>query len=586
MSILGRRDPPLVPGWARAAALVALAIFLSCWAWSPMFVLYPGTSIEDGHMFHFYVASSKATLRYYHELPLWNPFDCKGIPLWDYPENITASPIFFLTVGLTTTQTIMVWNIFHVAAGFVGMWLLARSELRLGRAAALVAACFWAFGAGHTSQYAGEHEALISFLDAPILLLLWRRAERSWNAAVGCGLAIGWMVYDGATYGLPFTVLVLALETLTRLWPVRRIPRILAAAAIVGVVGGLVGASRLLPIMAQFSYHKRPISPDVDVLSWQTLRDMYMLRSPHWRSHFNEQQYVFGEYVTYIGWLGVILALLGLALSAESATWLLVWAAMIFALMLGHFSDKAPWSLLNAHVFPFKAMRVPARFRLLMMVPISLWIAFATERVPVVAKRLFGRKWAAASGVVVLGAALLCAGDVVGLGQEIMMYRFTAAPEVPGLTRSRTFYYGGPGLAGDFIDNPRQNRGWLGCRSYEWSFNTSAGVWEGDVPQARATDAETTTVTNVTRTHNRFSFDVDAQRPTRVVLNSAHDPGWRTNVGETAIVNGQLAVDVPAGLNHVEVRYWPKYLTLGFWLSGLSLLGSILFFFRKKLRKR
>ncbi|HEY8077633.1 MAG TPA: hypothetical protein VIF62_26080 [Labilithrix sp.] len=574
------RDLPLVPPWARGVALSALALVLTVWAWFPMFVAYPGTAIEDGHMFHFYIASSKAAIQRYHELPLWNPFDCKGIPLWDYPENITASPIMWLTAGLTATQTMIAWNVFHVAAGFVGMWLLARGELKLGRSAALVASCFWAFSVGHTTQYAGEHEALISFLDAPILLFLWRRAERNWSYVVGTALAFGWMVYDGATYGLPHIALLLGIETLTRVWPWRRGANVLGRAAVVGVLAFLVGASRLLPILDQFSEHKRPaLYPDVDSLAHlNSLRDMYMLRSAGWRSHFPPQQYVFGEYLCYVGWLGFVICLLGLAASAAEASWLTFTGGVLVLLMLGHFSHYAPWSILHEHVFPFKQMRVPSRFRLLLMVPMALWIAFATERVPRWVRSMSVR-WEHAVRVAVLGAALLAAGDMVGLGQELIRVRFTDAPEQPVVASSH-FYYGGPGLSNDFINFPKQNRAWTGCRSYEWSFKTDAPVWEGDVPQARSTDDDAAHVMAVTRTTSTFTVEVDASRPARILLNSAYDKGWGSDVGSVVEQTHMVAVDVPAGHNVLHVRYWPKKLTLGLILTAIGLLISFIALFR------
>lgn len=580
-----RRASPLVPPWARAAALVALALLLTVWAWWPMFAAYPGTSIEDGHYFHQMVAISKAAVWRYHEVPLWNPFDCRGIPMWDHPENITASPIFWLTVPFSTTITIILWNVVHLAAGWIGMYLLVRDELKLERSTALIAACFWAFASAHTMHYAGEHEALISFLDAPILLLLWRRAERSWSYAVATGLAFAWMVYDGATYGLPHTVVLLFIETMTRVWPPKRGLRVLAAAVVVGVVGLSVGASRLLPLMDQFAFHKRPaLYPDVDHLArWETLRDMYTLRSPQWRARYAPQQYVFGEYLSYIGWLGVILCLLGLVASAGEMTWLLVVALGLLVLMLGHFSPKAPWSLLHAHVFPFKQMRVPARFRLLLMVPISIWVASSTEHVPAFVRR-WSPRWGAGLRVAMIGLAFLCAGDVVGLGQEMIRVRFADAPEQK-VTPSRNFYYGGADLSPDFINHPLQNHAWLGCRSYEWSFVTDAPLWEGDVPQARAAD-DGAVVESVTRTHNTFTMTVEVKRPARVLLNSGYDRGWRSNAGTVVEAAHQLALDLPPGHHEIRMRYWPEKMTLGVTISVLGLVGSLLFLFRHRLLRR
>ena len=51
---------------------------------------------EDGRYFVHQIEIAKAAVRHYHEAPLWNAFDCRGIPMWDHPENITASPFFSL----------------------------------------------------------------------------------------------------------------------------------------------------------------------------------------------------------------------------------------------------------------------------------------------------------------------------------------------------------------------------------------------------------------------------------------------------------------------------------------------------------
>src|ERR1700761_3081949 len=161
-------ESPL-PARIRFPLIVALGLLLFVVFWWPMFKAYPGTPIEDGHYFLHQIEVSKASWHRYHEVPLWNPFDCRGIPMWDHPENITASPIFYLTLPFSAGITIIVWNMVHVVVGFLGMWLLCRDDLKLSRIATFIAAVAWSFGTVH-NQYAGEHEAFISFYHAPLLL--------------------------------------------------------------------------------------------------------------------------------------------------------------------------------------------------------------------------------------------------------------------------------------------------------------------------------------------------------------------------------------------------------------------------------
>ena len=577
-------ERPLKPTWLRLIGISALALLLTTYAWWPMFQAYPKTPEEDGRHFFFQFETVKAAIRTYHELPLWNPFDCHGIPLWNHPESMAGAPILLLTVWLSTTVTTILWNALHVAAGFVAMWLLARDDLKLTRLAAFVASAMWAFGVAHTSQYGGEHASLAGFLYAPLLLFLWRKAEASWDARVGLGLVIALLVYEGATYPLPYTLLVLGLETLTRVWRWRRLTNIVLAGFTVAAVGVVLSAARLLPLIDELAAHKRPMEADFDHL-WhiRSLIDMYVLRTPHWRARFVDQQYVFGEYISYIGWLGVALVILGMAVSAAEHLWLLVLSVLIFVFMLGHFAPWAPYTFLQAHVLPFRSMRVPSRYRILLLVNLCLYVGLAVDRVPELFRQNLGMpSIARALRAALVGCALIATGDTVGLGQEILAYRFNGAPELP-VARAARFHYGGAGLTPDFIDQPRQNTAWLGCRHSTWAFEADAPLWTGDVPQARSLGAGAI-VRVESRTHNTFTIDVEVNEPSRIVLNSAWDRGWTTDVG-TVVENADklLAVDLPVGHHEVHARYWPRYLTLGFWTSAVGMLAVMVFFLRRRL---
>jgi uncharacterized membrane protein YfhO len=96
----------------------------------------------------------------------------------------------------------------------------------------------------------------------------------------------------------------------------------------------------------------------------------------------------------------------------------------------------------------------------------------------------------------------------------------------------------------------------------------------------------TATVANVTRTQNSFTLDVDASAPTRVLINSNFDLGWRPSVGAAVSQDKMLAVDVPAGRHHLFVKYWPRGLTLGLWMTVFATLAIPAFLVIDQRRRR
>src|SRR5207247_949667 len=159
-------------------------------AWYPMLAQYPATQAGDGQFYHRMIEAARASVVRWHELPLWNAYECGGLPLWDNPQGVPGAPLMWLTLLIGTTRTIEVWYVVHSAAGFVCMWLLARSELRLSRGAAFVAAASWAFCGFHNQQYVGGHLTFVPYLFFPLAVLFWRRAESDLRMAVGLGLLV------------------------------------------------------------------------------------------------------------------------------------------------------------------------------------------------------------------------------------------------------------------------------------------------------------------------------------------------------------------------------------------------------------
>ena len=561
-------EPTTKPVWLRAMGLGALALFLSAFAWWPMLAAYPSTQNGDGQYFHRIVEAARVSVVRFHEWPLWNPFECGGVPLWDNPQSIIASPLVWLAIPLGVTRAMEAWYVLHSAFGFVCMWLFARHDLKLSRAATFAAAAIWAFSGFHQHHDSGGHAAFVSFLYLPLSLLLWRRAAEDLRCALGLGLLLATMIYEGAVYPLPHLAVLLAAETLMRAWPKGRLLKIIRAGAVVGLVAVSVGAMRFLPVIDQLRTHARSMGPETDFLSWKTFKLIFLDRD---HPRFVEgQSYVWTEYATYVGPLCLLLAFVGIVTCGFEYLWMLALLLLMGTLMFGHFAHYAPWAILKRHVFPFKEMRVPSRFRVEVSLFLSAFAGVGVDRLSLAAKSWLKPGWSDAARTAFLAVGLLAAGDVMSVGISTFPQFFTSPPETP-VRASTRLYFGGPDLA-PFLDEPRQNRGRLQCWD-EWGFGAGAPLGEGDLPQARATE-KGAHVEVANRTANTFTLDVNVEKPSRILINSTYDRGWRSSAGTLVEQNHQLALDLQkTGRYRVHLVYWPRTLPLGIALTALGIAG-------------
>jgi hypothetical protein len=566
---------------ARAALIAAplAGVLLVLVQWWPMIAAHPHTPEFDGRYAFQQFEIAKASLRQYGEIALWNPFDCRGMPMWDFPESMTGSPIFLLTTVFDDTLiAYYAWNIVHAIAGFFAMWILARRGFALGRLASFVGAAMWSVGAWQVIQCAGNHETFVSFYLAPLFLHLWRRAEERLDAAVLAGLLLAWMIYDGGTYAVPFSLVLLGIETMTRLRSPQRVKRIALAALVAGVFAVAVSASRLLPLVDQLTQNRRALPPDTDhMLRGATLFASLFYRGPDdpLGHGFPGQQYGFDEYVIYFGIFGVAAALIGAVFAWKQHRWTIFVAGVMAVFALGHFAPWSPWTLLQGHVFPFSALRVSSRFILFVALFMCVWMALAVERLSTMSHR---------AQIAMTALAFAAVLDTMEWGREVVAKRFTGAP-VAAVVASPRFYYGlDDAQHPDFINHPRQNHAWQYCRATSFSFHQDAAIWTGDVAQARAV-GEGATITSVERTHNTFRLEIEARERTQILLDSAYERGWQTNDGEVVANGDLLALWVEPGHHSVRMRYWPRRLTLGIVVSCVGLLAAVLVLLSSRRRR-
>ncbi len=562
-------------------ALVVLAFALSTFAWSSALAAFPNTQGGDGPQHQKLLESAMWTVRRYHEFPGWNAFECGGVPLWDNPQFF-GGPIAWLGFLVGSTRMMELWYLIHAALGFMSMWVLLRKDLRLSQAACLIGSAMWAFNGFHQQHYGHGHAGFVAFEYFPLALFFWRAAERNLRYGVWLGVLLAWMMYEGAAYPLPHLGVMLGVETLLRLWPIRRLGRIALAGVVVVVVALLVGAARFIPVLHQLKIHHRNIPLETDRLFDVTIKDMFLARD-RVGDRAPGERWEWHEYGAFVGPCLLFLSVVGLLAAGLENLWLVVVLVVCFAFMMGHFASWAPWSLVNGKVFPFKEMRVPSRFRAEVTLGLGAFAALAVDRIPALFSRPRVRRLLAPLGVrrghvrlVLVMVGLIGVGDMLAAGLIRFPTKFMQKPMMEGHVATR-LYFDGQHQA-ELIDQPQRNLGRRECWD-EWGFESGAPLWDGDVTQVHLVHPDQAKVDpGSARTPNSFTFVVDAKQPTRVLLNSSYDANWSSDVGHAVREGKGLAVDVPAGRSKVRVHYWPYGLTLGLVLSISSTLAIVAFF--------
>ena len=557
--------------------------------WFPAFQAYPrnlmGATVSDATFYHGVIEAMRASLVFHHELPLWNPYECGGVPLWDNPQSTVGAPITWATFLVGTTATVLVWHWLHTVFAFASMWLFARFDLGLSRFATLATACLWATAGFHVAHELAGHLTFAPFGFFPLAMLLWRRAS-DLKYAVGLGLLFAWMFYEGAVYPLPIFGVLLGIETLVRIGSAPRSILTIARSAVVTVcifVG--IAAARLVPVVFQLARHKRTIGIETDHMSLRQLLAALLSQAPRavgrWGWH---------EYSCYVGIGALTLAILGLATAKRRHAWLLIVGAFAAVITLGAAGRYAPWTVLHARVYPFKEMRVPSRFLVGVSFTIAALFGLGADAWRSLAESPRWRRLGeVVSSAFITALAFLSAGDAVGFSEGRTAAAFTARANVRGERAARLHLVPWdlePWTRNiDPINLPTRNMGRTVCWD-EWGFGAGAPLWLGDVPQARVADEASGVLEAESRTQNSFSLSVRSEAPTTVRLNTTYDHGWRTNVGRLVDAQKQLVLELPPGAHDIRVHYWPVGMTAGLCVTLATTIGLLVIGYRVRRRVR
>jgi len=327
------------------------------------------------------------TIKTFHQFPFWNPYTCGGHTTWGYVEADTTvvSPWLPLYLLAPTPVALRCEVLGTCLIGALGAWLLVGRYTRSISARAFVCVVF-ALNGRFALQAAAGHLWHSYYAYMPWVLYFYDRAQQRgawngrWTDAVWSGVFVALMVYAGAVYPLPQTILCLALygSLLALLtWTVRPIWTGLVAA---GVAMGL-SAPKLFPISEFFSRTPRYFESLEHMgfdgfLAMLTSKDQDFMSRPAPVS-----QWGWHEWGMYIGWVQmVVLGVTALVVWSKQAWIFRIIGALFVALSFGAFDPKAPWSLLH-QVPVFASQHVPSRWLYPAALVLGLITAIGVEKV-------------------------------------------------------------------------------------------------------------------------------------------------------------------------------------------------------------
>jgi hypothetical protein len=525
----------------------------------------PANSDWDAFTDQWWVASQ--TVTHFHQLPLWNPFKCGGLPMLGNPEAVVATPFLLLHLAFGLAAGLYLQLILHLALGFAGGYVLAR-VMGLGAIAGLVLGSVFLSTSWLYLQLAmGDLPLALPTAYWPWMLALFFvgiNRRRIAPLAVG-GIMLALAATEG-NYTFIYAVILIGVLSLMLALTQRSIWPAIAAGVLVAF-GAAIAAIRLVPSAEFLALYPRG--------GWAGPQDDTLLHIPTFLFSRNQDLYreipglvVYACYGAYISPVFALLAVVGLLTGRlKTLPWLV--AATVFLLLAR--GDTGPYcALALLRRLPlFGNIAFPTRFIGPFVFTVGAIAAYGADFVCRNAGR-WGTRAAGALLIVGLADAWL-----VSPPNLRYMYR-DPIPTMPYSAQFRQFWSDNTQVQTEYN---QANLGVVHCYGHGEGADSPTTVvgynqanYSGEYYLVGPGQ-----ISQIEWTPNQLRYHVSVTAPTELVVNQNYFPGWRveSGVGDVTSRNGLLAVHVPAGSHDITLRYWPTHFALAATLTLLGLIATI-----------
>lgn len=606
-------------------ALGTKLLACSLLAWAFVRVVAPifwDTSLYGGHDWDEITAQRLILLKSLSEFgqfPFWNPYACGGHSAWGNVQGVVnlVSPLFPIYWLFELREALRLEVCVTLAASLVGSYVYAGRFASSPALKAMVAMVFslngrWAMQAqsGHAwhlyyalmpwvfwcfelaCEPAQVADAEVKSSGSAKSTLLAFAARVRFGYFCVASLLIAQMVYAGAIYPLPHTLLLLGVYA-SALTVLKRSYKPLSVFVASGLLGAAFSAPKLLPDLEMMSRFPRLVeSPEYVDLG--TLITALTARGQSMTSRLMPMRdWGWHEYGMYVGLLPFAALLLLVPFAGRTDRQRAARFTGIVGLLLGlgSFHRFAPWSLL--HRLPlFESQHVPSRW----LYPALLLFCVAAAGA---AQNLLERptRWARQLEVLLLVIAAYIALDISGQSRTSMQGAFRRQMK-PSLPQKEQFYqlkrpvsqlcYAQADYAPEVLPAMMSGRGIIDCTLVAalnvWSKKRDDGRVIGigargrDEADYRGEAFVMSGVGTVAIEHwspNRVSLWVRGGKAgDRLILNQNYDPGWSAQGYEVENVEDRAAVRLKSGQERVEF----VYVSPRFWVGLITCVVALVVF--------
>lgn len=502
----------------------------------------PGTT-ADWDMFMVIKWVSYETIVKFHQLPLWDPYRCGGLPSLGNPDSQFVSPFFLLTLLYGPFLGTHLQIIFSLAVAWSGGYVLAR-VIGISPLGAVVAAMVFPASSWFYLKLAMGHMWGLETTYTPwVYAAAWVASERHLYRHAALGGAVFALMFLGSgpmspVYnGVGLAVLMLGLAVVRKSWwP-------LWTLVVLGVFTVGFAAIKLVPAYLVALAHPRFTAGELQVNDAQVL---LMVLFSQDQSPFQglPNGWGFWEAGSYIG-IFAIPATLGLMAPRRAAPWIIA-GVILLLLARGDAQPLALWPIL--HKLPlFDSVRLPSRFLMPFTLVVGMLAGYGIDWLA-----QLWTNWGAAMG---LAVAVLATVNCLLVGppdlESVLEYPAHPAASAPVFHQIAH----GPGNNSMLIP-AMENTGVVNCYDYtQWSTNVKASDQPGYRGEAYLLGPGSMGLERWTP--NAFTYSVSVPAAGELVVNQNYDRWWQVAAGRGKVVdeNGLIGVRVPPGAQEITIAY-------------------------------